>query len=208
MTNKERKEAIDSILLPYLKERGYKKNTDGPNTYYINRLAEFYHSFYYHFNSYGEVDNPLIGVSIRKVEETIIEIGFPNVSEAMKLLLKENKKNNFHNTVVDRSYNVSYFEKRKLKNSGLISSYGEAVEYANSTIEYLETRGFSFAERYSYIPNILEDINHLHEEGKYWSDLLDGVGSGCLFKGLLISKLSNDSEYFEKGELCRKRAAQ
>ncbi len=198
MTNKERKEAIDSILLPYLKERGYKKNTDGPNTFYINRLAGVYHSFYYHVNSYGEIDNSLIGVSIRKIEEVIIEIGFPNISETTKLLLKENKKNNFHNTVSDSSYNLSYFEKRKLEQRGMISSHSDAVEYANSAIEYLEIKGFPFAEWYSYIPNILEEINNLHLQGKYWTELLDGVGSDYLFKGLLISKLCNDPKYFEK----------
>ena len=74
----------------------------------------------------------------------------------------------------------------------------EHIEYYVEKIEeYIQTDGQKFIETYSYLPNILKKMDELVDIGGYWSDLLTG-GVPHLFKGLIISKLCNDPNFYNK----------
>ena len=65
----------------------------------------------------------------------------------------------------------------------------------------METDGKAFVERYSYLPNILEEMDILTTNGQYWKDSILGWSGEPYFRGLIISKLCNDTKYRSKIDL-------
>ncbi len=61
----------------------------------------------------------------------------------------------------------------------------------------MEMEGLPFIEHYSYLPNVLTEMNRLEKEGKYWHEILGGRLEH-VFRGLIISKLCNDYDYERK----------
>jgi len=78
-----------------------------------------------------------------------------------------------------------------------INSQEDLVFFTEWILNYLKTDGQKFIETYSYLPNILKKMDELVDTGGYWSDLLTG-GVPHLFKGLIISKLCNDPNFYNK----------
>lgn len=61
---------------------------------------------------------------------------------------------------------------------------------------YIVDHGLPFYEKYSTLDNVLDKIKRLKGEGKLWNEILDG-GPEFLFKGLIISKLCQDTDFDE-----------
>lgn len=68
--------------------------------------------------------------------------------------------------------------------------------FVKNIISYIVNHGLPFYERYSTLENVLDKMKELRREGKLWNQILDG-GPEFLFKGLIISKLCQDTEFDE-----------
>jgi hypothetical protein len=85
-----------------------------------------------------------------------------------------------------------------------LDSEEKIVEYAETVKKYIETDGQKFIKHYSHLPNILAEMDRLEKEGKDWNEILSGMGDR-LFRGLIISKLCNDSNFKEKENYCDRK---
>ena len=68
-----------------------------------------------------------------------------------------------------------------------------------------EGKGADFVQHYSYLPNVLKRMDELVEAGLTWQYPHKGILSGTLdaeLRGLIISKLCNDPNFFHKLEEC------
>ena len=78
-------------------------------------------------------------------------------------------------------------------------------DYCNWYLGYINGEGADFVQHYSYLPNVLKRMDELVEAGLTWQYPHKGILSGTLdaeFRGLIISKLCNDPNFFHKLEEC------
>ena len=139
------------------------------------------------FLDVGGIDISGIRMSILEVENHIINLfGKQYISD--KYFYDE--KRYFLDTISDKR-RLDKFSNVELKTEI------EVLEFVQWYINYFEKEGKHFIETYSYLPNILKKMDELVDTGGYWSDLLTG-GVPHLFKGLIISKLCNDPNFYNK----------
>ena len=78
-------------------------------------------------------------------------------------------------------------------------------DYCNWYLGYINGEGADFVRHYSYLPNVLKRMDELVEAGLTWQYPHKGILSGTLdaeLRGLIISKLCNDPNFFHKLEEC------
>ena len=78
-------------------------------------------------------------------------------------------------------------------------------DYYNWYLGYINGEGADFVRHYSYLPNVLKRMDELVEAGLTWQYPHKGILSGTLdaeLRGLIISKLCNDPNFFHKLEKC------
>ena len=78
-------------------------------------------------------------------------------------------------------------------------------DYYNWYLGYINGEGADFVRHYSYLPNVLKRMDELVEAGLTWQYPHKGILSGTLdaeLRGLIISKLCNDPNFFHKLEEC------
>ena len=78
-------------------------------------------------------------------------------------------------------------------------------DYCNWYLGYINGEGADFVQHYSYLPNVLKRMDELVEAGLTWQYPHKGILSGTLdaeLRGLIISKLCNDPNFFHKLEEC------
>lgn len=97
-------------------------------------------------------------------------------------------------TIVDRT-EININEDRPLETKKQVQEYAKAIK------QYTETNGKAFLDKYSYLPNLLIEMDKLEQEGKGWYEIIDGMGS-YLFRVLIISKLCNDPDFDRKLSIC------
>lgn len=133
------------------------------------------------------------GISIFKIEDLILEVGLPN----MELSSYKTKKH-YLLTVRNNHINLTYNTEKHP-----VETEQDCIDYCKSIIDYMEVEGKAFVEKYSYLPNILKEMDRLVQEGKYWNGMygkggiLTGLGD-AYFRGLIISKLCNDVGFENK----------
>ena len=69
-------------------------------------------------------------------------------------------------------------------------------DYCNWYLGYINGEGADFVQHYSYLPNVLKRMDELVEAGLTWQYPHKGILEGntdAFFRGLIISKLCNDS---------------
>jgi hypothetical protein len=192
MERKEVRNKLFQQLTPSLTTLGFTLIDKGQDPRYIKKDDEkiFYNFFNFH---YAGVFFAPISISIHIVEDIILEIGLPNNS-----LISYIKKDKYFLDTVQ-------FKKDKmpvvLQDDFPISSDKDINELATWIIDYIGTTGLPFAEYYSYLPNVLTEMNRLEAEGKYWNGILGGLAD-YLFRGLIISKLCNDVDFNRKVVYC------
>jgi hypothetical protein len=183
------KKLILDTIEPYAKSYGYEVQVEKGVLVYFHKKEELYvlsgaiqwsrdgeHLFVYSF-------------CINPVEAIIMDVGTPDMDfESYK------RGESFYNTVNELK---SYYK------AIIVQTESDAIEYANFVGDLLTDQMLEFAEHYSYLPNVLTEMNRLEAEGKYWNGIrgsggILGGGSDSFFRGLIISKLCNDPDYDRK----------
>ena len=173
----------------YLKPLNFKGYKSGGDPAYLLKFEDRVISFFMNFKDAQWIAISGIKISILLVEQYIIEIfGKDYIMEKYFY----DKKKYFLTTINDKNFT------NKFDSIELNTEY-EIINFTNWYIKYLETDGQKFIETYSYLPNILNKMDELLAEGKYWSEILSGCEDN-LFRGLIISKLCNDKNYNKKIE--------
>ena len=176
-------------ITPFFRGLGYKYIAGG-NFKFVLETERYIviDSFNYLTNSKTLIGGKL-NLSIKEVENIILEIKHPNKDFDGFLA----KKNEYSITLGDVDGVFDIDNDFEFLTEEHIEYYVEKIE------EYIQTDGQKFIETYSYLPNILKKMDELQAEGKYWSEILSGCEDN-LFRGLIISKLCNDKNYNKKIE--------
>ena len=187
MLKSERKKIVFKEFDLYFNPLGYKGIKTGGDPTYVLKTKNFVVTFFMNFLDVGGIDISGIRMSILEVENHIINLfGKQYISD--KYFYDE--KRYFLDTISDKR-RLDKFSNVELKTEI------EVLEFVQWYINYFEKEGKHFIETYSYLPNILKKMDELVDTGGYWSDLLTG-GVPHLFKGLIISKLCNDPNFYNK----------
>ena len=187
MLKSERKKIVFKEFDLYFNPLGYKGIKTGGDPTYVLKTKDFVVTFFMNFLDVGGIDISGIRMSILEVENHIINLfGKQYISD--KYFYDE--KRYFLDTISDKR-RLDKFSNVELKTEI------EVLDFIQWYINYFEKEGKHFIETYSYLPNILKKMDELVDTGGYWSDLLTG-GVPHLFKGLIISKLCNDPNFYNK----------
>ena len=190
LTKKEKKEYVFKKLDEVLKPQGYYLVKTGLDPSFILKENDKIVYFFFNFKDMGQIAFSKLMISIKIVEEIIFEIKEPDQDYSHI----DNKKY-FLTTVFDGESKMPDGYYRGIGYD--INSQEDLVFFTEWILNYLKTDGQKFIETYSYLPNILKKMDELVDTGGYWSDLLTG-GVPHLFKGLIISKLCNDPNFYNK----------
>ena len=187
MLKSETKKIVFKEFDLYFNPLGYKGIKTGGDPTYVLKTKDFVVTFFMNFLDVGGIDISGIRMSILEVENHIINLfGKQYISD--KYFYDE--KRYFLDTISDKK-RLDKFSNVELKTEI------EVLDFVQWYINYFEKEGKHFIETYSYLPNILKKMDELVDTGGYWSDLLTG-GVPHLFKGLIISKLCNDPNFYNK----------
>jgi hypothetical protein len=187
MLKSERKKIVFKEFDLYFNPLGYKGIKTGGDPTYVLKTKNFVVTFFMNFLDVGGIDISGIRMSILEVENHIINL-FGKQYICDKYFYDE--KRYFLDTISDKK-RLDKFSNVELKTEI------EVLDFVQWYINYFEKEGKHFIETYSYLPNILKKMDELVDTGGYWSDLLTG-GVPHLFKGLIISKLCNDPNFYNK----------
>ena len=187
MLKSERKKIVFKEFDLYFNPLGYKGIKTGGDPTYVLKTKNFVVTFFMNFLDVGGIDISGIRMSILEVENHIINL-FGKQYICDKYFYDE--KRYFLDTISDKK-RLDKFSNVELKTEI------EVLEFVQWYINYFEKEGKHFIETYSYLPNILKKMDELVDTGGYWSDLLTG-GVPHLFKGLIISKLCKDPNFYNK----------
>ena len=187
MLKSERKKIVFKEFDLYFNPLGYKGIKTGGDPTYVLKTKDFVVTFFMNFLDVGGIDISGIRMSILEVENHIINL-FGKQYICDKYFYDE--KRYFLDTISDKK-RLDKFSNVELKTEI------EVLDFVQWYINYFEKEGKHFIETYSYLPNILKKMDELVDKGGYWSDLLTG-GVPHLFKGLIISKLCNDPNFYNK----------
>ena len=196
ITKKEKKEYVFGRLNEILLSQGYKIFTTGGAPNCVVNQEDRAIIFYFNFLDLGDIAFSKICISIKKVEDIVFEIKKPGQNYDMI-----DNKRDFLLTVIDKI--TSYPEGYRDWGGYPIKTWEDIEKFTDWIIHYLEYEGKAFIEKYSYLPNILTEMDRLQSEGKYWHNIISGSEEN-LFRGLIISKLCNDIRYNEKLLFVRK----
>lgn len=181
-----RKEFFD-IIKPYFNDRKYKffNNSGDPSFVKVNQDIVVH--FFFNFSRLPGIRFSMFKITHLEVEDIILEISGPNwiLDDHLK------KDKYFLSTVEDKNSKNNFGEFTKLETKKQVQEYAKAIK------QYTETNGKAFLDKYSYLPNLLIEMDKLEQEGKYWYGALAG-GPELLFRGLIISKLCNDSNFTKR----------
>jgi hypothetical protein len=191
MNKADKKKFVFDTLNKLLKPQGYYLVKTGLDPTYVLKKQDKIISFFFNFKDYGGIEMSNLYLSILMVENIIFEIKKPNQDYSYI----DNKKY-FLSTVYDKN---EIFD-RKIN---VIETNEELELLTNRIVQYLETNGKAFIEKYSYLPNVLEEMDKLEKQGLNWNHKDKGILSGSLdayFRGLIISKFCNDTNFDKKIE--------
>ena len=125
-------------------------------------------------------------IGFKKVENIILEIGLPN-RDLSKIVLGDD----YPDTIFDNDFVDAY---KQIKFNVDFSTIEGFRQWAHLIVDYAQGPGKAFIDTYSYLPNVLKEMDRLEAEGKYWKEILVG-GLDHLFRGLIISKLCDDPNF-------------
>lgn len=190
MKKADKKEFVFEKVSQLLKPQGYYLVKTGLDPSFILKKEDLVVLFFFNFKDMGEIAFSKFLISLPIVEDIMFDIKKPNQDYNSI----DNKKY-FLITIEDLS---TVMPEGYYKGIGYEINSQEKLEFfTNWTINYLNNEGKNFVEKYSYLPNILIEMDRLEVEGKYWNEILSG-GPEFLFRGLIISKLCNDNDYLRK----------
>ncbi|PRY28179.1 hypothetical protein CLV58_13036 [Spirosoma oryzae] len=184
----EQETIVLDLLNPYFQDFGFKRQLhQGMSSCFIAKTDFGVAFVMFHFISAGQTCFSL-GLSYADIEKFMVSIGNPQVDFSNRILNDDYSGC----TVYDSQQTVSYEHSKQST-----STTKGAERFAQIVIDYMETRGWAFLERYSRLPNILNELNTLHATGQYWRKLLGGQADHFL-RGLRIANLCNDPQILAK----------
>ncbi len=195
MLKSERKKLVLAHIDPVLKSAGYKvRHSDGVR-YYLNQngLTISWVLIFYNMSFIGSQG---VQVTHQEVEEILQRVEDENYPRSWDI----HRQTLLTPTIKDKTF-VDTF------NNVIIRDEAQADAVATSYLDYILGAGKDFVERYSYLPNVLKRMHELEEEGLSWQNPGKGILAGSIdafFRGLIISKLCNDSRLDSKVEFCDK----
>ncbi len=196
MLKSERQRLTLERIDPILKAKGYKTRIVDGVRYYL------------HQNGITSA----WAVGFQKKYSFIDAIGTRITHDEVELILQRVADENYHRswdiyrgtiltpTIRDSSFIAKY-------HLSVIDTEEKVEEFCNWYIEYINDEGADFVHHYSYLPNVLKRMHELEEEGLSWQNPGKGILAGSIdafFRGLIISKLCNDSRLDSKVEFCDK----
>jgi hypothetical protein len=105
------------------------------------------------------------------IQDIIFQIGLPHIR-----LNNYDRNIHFLFTIRNNEINLDYNTE---KNPVLTDK--DCIEYCQSIIRYIDNEGKQFVKKYSYLPNILLDMNRDTLNGVYWSQgILQGIEARSL----------------------------
>lgn len=184
----EQETLVLDLLNPYFNDFGFRRQLHRGMSSCFIATTDFGVAFVmFHFISAGQTRFSL-GLSYADIEKFMVSIGNPQVDFSDRIL-----NNDYSDcTVYDSKETVSYEHSKQST-----STTKGAEQFAQIVIDYMETCGWAFLERYSRLPNILDELNTLHATGQYWRKLLGGQADHFL-RGLRIATLCNDPQLLAK----------
>lgn len=189
LTLKQQEKIFKNILLNHFEKQGYIYFHEYQNSYFRKFENDTtLEDFVIGGKTGSKIHNFVHRFAFLDIEDLIFEIGLPNIE-----LNSYDRKKDFLFTVCNNHINLTYNTEERP-----VQTEQDCIDYCQSIIAYMETDGKAFVEKYSYLPNILEEIEENTKNGINWSY---GVFSGItapFFKGLIISKLCNDPKIEEK----------
>lgn len=189
----EKKKLVFERLNNNLNPKGFKLFKTSGDPSYVLKDQEKAVSFFFNFKQLGTIDITTIRISLFSIETIFIEIfGIDYITD--KYFYDGNKY--FLTTVTDK-ITIQAFNDEEIDNEIDLNKFIDWI------INYLETNGKAFIEKYSYLPNILAEMDKLESEGLNWNHKDRGILAGSLdayFRGLIISKLCNDPNFKNKIE--------
>lgn len=199
----EKKNIFISILDEVLSQNGYISFKSGGAPSFQNQKDRFLVHFFMNFKDRGSIDVSPVRISFSDVENIILEIGLPNID-----LLEYKGKARLHLPTISDMSVIESIKAWYEKNGFVYEDYchqveteEEVIRHAHAFLYYLSHEGAAFIEHYGYLPNILKEMDRLEAEGEDWNGILSGYGDR-LFRGIIISKLCNDSNYEKKLSYC------
>ncbi|MBC6111320.1 hypothetical protein ACFOG5_08920 [Pedobacter fastidiosus] len=180
---KEKKQALFGILMPYFKTKGFEHIKGIPERLVKDDRLIFIMGFDFKTKTDFHYGSPL-RIHFREVENIVKEVGKPNYDYSL-----ETTEYSFG--TVSRDFSDTYNQKFSELNLQTVAGF---EQWAHLIIEYMEGEGKAFMEHYSYLPNVLKEMDRLEAEGKYWNEVIIGLADYD-FRGLIISKLCNDTGY-------------
>jgi hypothetical protein len=196
---KERKDKLFGELTPILKPLGYKLFNTSGDPRYVKETHDIAAYCFFNFNTGGSITFSRFDVSIKIIETIMYEIKLPHND----LSFIDHKKY-FLSTVKDTQTPLHEGFLGGMRYD--VKSYEDLDRLTEWIKHYFLNEGQAFVDKYSYLPNILTEMDRLEAEGKYWHGGRERVGILCgsvdsFFRGLLISKLTNDKNFSHKVEL-------
>ena len=193
LTLRQQEKIFKEILLNHFKEQGYFYFHEYQNSNFRSFRNNILEQLTIYGLSNSKQHSFVQELAFLDIEDLVLDIGLPNY-DLTSYLLKQNYFFTIRNNHINLSYNT---EKRP------VETEQDCIEYCQSIIDYVETDGKAFVEKYSFLPNVLKEMDRLVEEGKYWNGMrgkggiLAGLGDSY-FRGLIISKLCNDQNFENK----------
>ncbi|WP_396633062.1 hypothetical protein [Maribacter sp. R86514] len=185
-----RKNELYKVTNPILKNLGFRFFPKRASRYLLdteNYSVTIFFNYSIKSNNHG---NTVFLIEHKNVEKHILEIGVPN--KDFSSISNENRLF----TIFDSDFS----KKHQSLTHGLDLSTIEGFrQWGHLIVDYAEGPGKAFIDTYSYLPNVLKEMDRLEAEGKYWKEILVG-GIDHLFRGLIISKLCDDPNFNVKLE--------
>lgn len=178
---------LNSVLIP----RGFKLFKSSGDPSYVLKNEEKAISFTFNFKQFGNIDLTMIKISLFTIENIFIEIfGIDHIKD--KYFYDEKK---YFLTSINDKTTIQPFDDKNINNEE------DLKKITSWILNYLENEAQVFIEKYSYLPNILAEMDRLENEGLNWNHRDKGILSGSIdayFRGLIISKLCNDVNFENK----------
>lgn len=194
MKKLEKKKFVFKKILEKLTSQNFYLVKTGLDPTFILKEKDRVISFFLNFKDAGQIDFSKIQITINEVEDVMFEIKKPNQDYSFL----DNTKY-FLITIEDKitAMPAEYFH-------GIgydVETEEQLLVFTDWIINYLENEAQFFIKKYSYLPNILTEMDRLQNEGLNWNHKDRGILSGSLdayFRGLIISKLCNDVNFENK----------
>ncbi|NOS94343.1 MAG: hypothetical protein HOP30_20710 [Cyclobacteriaceae bacterium] len=191
VNSKEQLRIVFSILEPIMIKYGFIRCVVENLDTYSRKEPFGFSRIQFRFTQDGYLSFSKAVLSFFDVEKLIIDVKSP-FNDYVPYIQKGYLPSTIHDSQGLLNYDVSL---------NPIRFRDKAEAFGHAYAEYLQTAGLAFIEKYSYLPNVLAEMDRLEKEGKLWHEILNGLAD-YLFRGLIISKLCNDTAFLSKLEFC------